>query len=136
MAIEKGAVRLPQPTATVSIPKKRKGKGKGKNKGKGKDEGQEKGKEKEVAIKEAANTKPDGQHLDEAQGPARLASLPTSVLPFPVTTSDQDHSHTHHHSTTVETGKLPSIIEDTESLVTTQGNMPASTRGMITPGKP
>lgn len=136
MATGSGAVHLPQPTAEGPISMKRKGKGKGKNKGKnrgkgndkdedkdkGKDEGQEKGKgkekEKEVAIKEAA------------EGSARLDSLPTFTTPHP------NHPHTHHHSTTPETGQLATIVEESESLVPTRGNMPASTRGMIGSCKP
>lgn len=135
------AVSLPQPTAEGPISKKRKRKGKGKggkNKGKGKEDGEEKGKGKEVAIKEAANTGPDGQHRDKAQGPARLASLPTdsSSLSFPVTTSAKDHIHTPHHSTIVETGRPATTVEASEPPVPTPGDMPASTRGMTTLCKP
>jgi len=128
-----GSVRLHQPTAADPPISKGKGKGKRKGKGKGKGKGKEKEKEKELAIKGAADKWSDRQHLDEAQGSARLATLPTSTLPFPFTTPDQNHNHTHHHSTTFETGKLTKIAEDSEFLVPTQGDMPASTRGMITP---
>ncbi len=129
-----GSVRLHQPTA--ADPPLSKGKGKGKRKGKGKGKGKGKEKEKELAIKGAADKWSDRQHLDEAQGSARLATLPTSTLPFPFITPDQIHNHTHHHSTTFETGELTAIAEDSEFLVPTQGDMPASTRGMITPCKP
>jgi len=128
-----GAVRFPRPTEACPVSKKRKGKEKAgpipkKGKGKGR------GKGKEGAINEAADKLSDRHDLNDAQGSllpsARLATLPISSIPF--TTPNQNH----HPSTTQETGQPTATAQDSESLVSTQGNMPASTRGMITLFKP